>query len=94
MPKRITAKIDTYEKDGEVRGKYVDIGVVLSGQYGEYILLNPTVDLAGVMLRQRLLDPKKAGSSVMCNIFDNDAQQNAAPSPDADLAVDDEDIPF
>jgi hypothetical protein len=80
MPKRITAKIDEYVKDGQTKGKYVDVGVIMSNQNGEYILLNPTIDLAGILMRQRILaqqTQKKAGNAVMCSIFDNDQQQGA-----------------
>lgn len=80
--KRITAKIDEYQKDGQTKGRYVDIGVVLSNDNGEYILLNPTVDLSGVLMRQRILaqkSGKKAMDSVACSIFDNNKNQQQAP---------------
>lgn len=73
MSKRICAKVGTYTKEGQEKGRYVDIGVVLSNQNGEYILLDPTVNLAGVMMKQRLMSGK--GDSVMCSIFDNSQQQ-------------------
>ena len=79
MTKRITAKIEEYEKNGEIKGKYVDIGVILNGQHGEFVMLNPTVDLSGVLMKQRLLAQKnngKPGDNVMCSIFDNDQQQS------------------
>ena len=98
MPRRITAKIDTYEKDGETKGQYIGIGVIMDGQYGEYVLLNPTIDLAGVLMRQRILDPSKASKSVLCNIFDDDNRQQApAKQPEAAAAaggVDEASIPF
>ncbi len=80
MSKRITAKIGEYLKDGKTHGKYVDIGVLLSNANGEYILLNPTIDLAGVLMRQRILGQKtnkQVGDSVMCSIFDNEQQQGS-----------------
>ncbi len=83
MTKRITAKIDEYQKDGQTKGKYADIGVILSNDNGEYIMLNPTVDLSGVLMKQRSLshkNGKKLGDNVMCSIFDND-QQSAPKSP-------------
>ena len=73
--KRIAAKTDEYEKDGQTKGKYVDLGVILSNDNGEYILLNPSVNLAGILMQQRILaqkTKKKAGGSVICSIFDND----------------------
>jgi len=77
MSKRICAKIDEYQKDGETKGKYVDIGVILSNENGEYVILNPTIDLAGVLIRQRLMNPQKAGKGVMCSIFTDEPRQQA-----------------
>ena len=101
MSKRIMAKVDSYQKDGETKGKYVEIGVILSNENGEYALINPGVNLAGVMMQQRINLNQTKGSSVMCSIFDNDNQQSnnnqqqapaqqAAPTNDA-LEID---IPF
>lgn len=97
--KRITAKIDEYEKDGETKGKYIDIGVVGTSQHGEYIILNPEVNLAGVALRQRMLAANKGekpkGTGVMCSVWDNEPRQQApddyGPPPQEDF---DDDIPF
>ncbi len=95
--KRITAKIDTYEKDGETKGKYVDIGVILSNDNGEYILLNPTIDLSGVLMRQRVLaaaEQKKGGNSVMCSVWDNDNQKQQQPAQQQGGGHIDDEIPF
>ena len=93
--KKITAKIESYtDKEGNQKGKYVDIGVILSNDNGEYILLNPTVDLSGVLIKQRLMNPQKAGGSVMCNIFTDEPRQqsgNSAPNAGFDDSLD---IPF
>lgn len=91
MAKRITAKVGEYEKDGQKKGKYVDVGVILSSENGEFILLNPTIDLSGVLMKQRLMNPNKAGDSVMCSIFDN-SQQRSQPAPASDDPNDS--IPF
>lgn len=83
MSKSISAKIDTYTKDGQQKGKYVEIGVILNNQNGDYIMLNPTVDLAGVVLKQQALavkEGKKVGSNIMCSIFDND-RSNSSTAP-------------
>ena len=79
MTKRLTAKVGEYQKDGQTKGRYVDLGVILSNSNGEYVLLDPTVNLAGVMLQQRILAQatgKKAGDRVMCSVFNNDRQQD------------------
>jgi hypothetical protein len=104
MAKRISAKIEEYQKDGQTKGKYVDIGVIMQNANGEYMMLNPSVDVAGVLLMQNVLavnSGKEARGSVMCSIFDNDnqssapaqrqPQQQAAPAPSDDGF---DDIPF
>ncbi len=99
MAKRLVAKIDTYEKDGQTKGKYVEIGVILANDNGEYALLNPDVNLAGVLMKQRVNCPsaKGKGDMVMCGIFDNSQQnmpqQQAATAPVQDTGFSD-DIPF
>lgn len=104
--KNIVAKTGEYQnQQGETKAEWTKIGVILSGQNGEYILLDPGVNLAGVLTKQNLLahEQRKAGNekartgkAVMCSIFDQDSQQSqgggssAAPPP-ADI---DDDIPF
>lgn len=101
--KRIAAKIEEYQKDGETKGKYVDIGVIMENSNGEYIMLNPTIDLSGVLIKQRLLNPSKAGGSVICSVFDNSRGDSAggttgnrSAQPPADDSPEDFDseIPF
>jgi hypothetical protein len=78
MTKRLVAKIDTYQKDGQEKGKYIEIGVILSNDNGEYALINPEVNLAGVLLKQRVNLPNKGkgkGDMIICSIFDNDRNQ-------------------
>lgn len=78
MAKRLTAKIGEYQKDGQTKGRYVDIGVILSNDNGEYMLLDPNVSLSGVLMSQRILAQstgKKVGDRVMVSIFENDRQE-------------------
>lgn len=94
------AKIDKYEdKEGKEKGKYQEIGVILSNENGEYALINPEVNLAGVLMKQRVNLPSKGkGDMVMCSIFDNDNQQSQSPAPHPNntggVPVPDGDIPF
>jgi len=77
MSKRITAKVEEYQKDGETKGKYVELGVILDNQNGEFILLDPTINLAGVLAKQNAMEFSKGGKmrdNVMCSIFDNNNQ--------------------
>lgn len=83
MVKKISAKIGEYEKDGQKKGRYVQLGVILSNQKGEYLLLDPTVNLAGVLMQQRILSQQtggKSGDKVLCSIFDEDSRQQSQGS--------------
>ncbi len=98
MTKRLTAKVGEYQKDGHTKGRYVDIGVILSNSNGEYMLLDPTVNLAGVLMQQRILAQstgKKVGDRVVVSIFDNSRDQGSGytvpPGGAGDL---DDSIPF
>lgn len=99
MSRSIKAKTGTYQKDGETKNRYTDIGVILSNQNGDYILLNPGVSLAGILAQQNATN-NEPRTNVMCSVFDNDnrqqapqrqapQQQNSAPS-DFDVGT----IPF
>lgn len=75
MVKRLTAKIGEYEKDGQTKGRYVEVGVILSNDKGEYILMDPTVNLAGVLTLQNMMNHKagrKTGDRVMVGVFSED----------------------
>lgn len=101
--KKIVAKVGQYTNaQGETKNNWVDVGVIMENQNGEYIMLNPTVDLSGVLMKQRILAQKtngKSGDSVMCSIFDESnrqeqpaQQRQANPAPPVDDFEDS--IPF
>jgi single-stranded DNA-binding protein len=85
MSKDIVAKTGEYtNREGETKSEWTKIGVVLSNQNGEYILLDPSINLSGVLQKQNMLavEQRKAGNekartgkAVMCSIFDRDQQQ-------------------
>lgn len=102
--KKIVAKVGQYtNSQGEQKNQWLDIGVILENANGEYVMLNPTVDLSGVLMKQRLLAQKsggKSGDNVLCSIFADDKQQGGqrqapaqqqAPQGAANF---DDDIPF
>jgi len=96
MTKKIVAKIGSYEKNGETKNRYQEIGVILENSNGEYVLLDPTVDLAGVMMLQRIASGK--GEKVICSIFTDEPRgqsgsQSGHDAPRASGNLDDE-IPF
>lgn len=75
MVKRLTAKIGEYQKEGQTKGRYADLGVMLSNDNGEYILLDPTVNLAGVLTLQNMMNHKagrKISDRIMVGIFSDE----------------------
>lgn len=76
--KRLTAKVGEYQKDGQTKGRYVDLGVIMANDNGEYIMLDPSVSLAGVLAKQNSMarsKGKQERDSVMVGIFDQDSNQ-------------------
>lgn len=76
------AKTGEYQKDGANKGEYVKLGVMLNSANGEYMLLDPSVNLAGVLIKQNVLAAKTGGQQrdmVMISIFEDDNQQQQAP---------------
>jgi len=78
MVKRLMVKTGEYQKDGQTKGRYTEVGVIMSNDKGEYALLDPAVNLAGVLMQQKILADANGGRSgdrVMVSIFDNDNQR-------------------
>lgn len=76
--KRLAAKVDEYQKEGQTKGKYIELGVLnTANDGGEYILLDPTVNLAGVLVKQNAMNAqhgKPAKTSIMVSVFDGQQQ--------------------
>ena len=68
----VAVKIGSYEKDGETKGKYLNIGVVLEGDNGLYMLLDRTFNPAGV------LNPQ-GRETVLLSFFDPKSKGNDTP---------------
>ncbi len=99
MAKRLMMKVGTYkDREGKDKNEWMRLGVLLENNNGEYALVDPAVNLAGVMMKQRMLDPSKKGDMVMVGVFDDDnARQapNNTSKPQAAGPTDfDSDIPF
>lgn len=45
----LCVKVGTYEKDSEIKNRYLNIGAVLKSEHGPYILLHKTFNPAGVV---------------------------------------------
>lgn len=80
MAKRLVVKTGEYtNQQGETKGEYTKIGVILDNQNGEFVLMDPTINLAGVLLKQNALAQKQGKQTseyVMVSIFSDD---NAVP---------------
>jgi len=65
----LKAKVGSYQKDGQTKNKYADVGVLMSGNDGGfYVLMNTTFNPAGV--------PNPEGKeSIMVSVFMDDQQQ-------------------
>lgn len=106
MAKRLMARVGEYEKDGETKGEWVELGVILDHNGKEYALIDPAVNAAGVLSKQNMYQAEKrrngdekarTGSMVMCSIFGDEQQQSAsqgASQPPAGGEDFDDDIPF
>ena len=80
MAKSLTIKIGTYtNNEGQEKGNYVRLGTLMQGQDGgEYLIIDPTVSLAGCLARQNMMNHKArkpTRDSLMVSIFDNNQQQ-------------------
>mgnify|MGYP003629576426 CR=1 FL=1 len=81
MSKRLSAKVGEYQdkQSNEMKGEYVQIGVMLSNNNGDFLLLDPTVSLSGVLAKQNALEFKKGGvmrDNVMCGIYEDQPSNN------------------
>ncbi len=98
MTKRIAAKVGTYQKDGKEKGEYVKLGVILQNDNGEFMLLDPSINMAGILLKQQINGIAKNGSdSVIASIFTDEpnAPQKAASMSQANQGKDfDDDLPY
>lgn len=81
MAKRLVVKTGEYtNQQGETKGEYTKIGVILNNQNGDFILMDPTINLAGVLLKQNALAAKQGkqqSDSVMVSVFEDQPQQTA-----------------
>ena len=85
--KDIVAVTGKYMKGNEEKAEFTKIGAIgFSEQSGkEYVLLDPSVSLSGVLAKQNALalergEPQRA--SVMCSVFDKSQNQQQAPQQD------------
>jgi CMP-N-acetylneuraminic acid synthetase len=72
--KKLTAKTGEYiNQQQETKGRYVNIGKIMSNDNGEFVLLDPTVSLAGILSAQNALAMSKGQQvrdMIMVSIFE------------------------
>ena len=81
MSKKLIAKVGTYQKNGETKNEYDELGVMLENDNGPYILLDPSINLAGVLIKQNIqafAEGKQARSNVMVSVFDSEQQSQSS----------------
>jgi hypothetical protein len=83
MAKKLVVKTGEYTNNqGETKGRYVNIGVVMANANGSYVLLDPTVSLSGLLACQNATAAAKGEQMrdrVMVSVFDDDNQQQRQP---------------
>lgn len=83
MGRKIVAKTGEYtNSNGETKSRWTSIGVIMSNNDGDYVLLDPTVSLAGVQSAQNALavsQGKTVRDRIMCSVFDDDNNQQQQP---------------
>lgn len=97
MVKRLSAKIGEYQKDGQTKGEYANIGVILSNDNGEYILLDPTVNLGAVLTLQNMMNHKagrKTSNRVMVGVYSDDDRSQGGGGQGGGSNPPDDEIPF
>ena len=82
----VTIKTGEYtDNSGQTKGRYTKIGVVMSGSDGgQFMLLEPQVDIAGCLMLQNNLAAAKGQpprDSVMCSMFAPNEQGQAPQQP-------------
>lgn len=78
MAKRLVIRTGSYTKDGQEKGEYTRLGVMMDGDNGPYLLLDPCVNLAGCLTKQNFMNKKNGKQirdSLMVSVFEDDSQQ-------------------
>jgi hypothetical protein len=84
----VAVKTGSYtDKSGATKGRYENIGVMMEGDNGPYLMLKRTFNPAGV--------PGNADrDNIICSLFKPSDDQGARPAARAPLNVADDEIPF
>ena len=76
--KKLVAKVGEYTRNGETKGRYVNLGVLMDGNDGQYILMDPFVSTAAAFSAQQAYNAsqgKAPGDRLMVSLFEEQGQQ-------------------
>lgn len=77
--KKLTVKIGEYTNaQNEVKGRYANIGVIMSNENGEFALIDPTVCLGGIFALQQAYNAtqgKAPSDRIMAGVYEENSQQ-------------------
>jgi hypothetical protein len=81
--KKLSVRVGEYQgQDGNMKGRYVNVGVLMTKQDGkEYILLDPSISLAGLMTLQNAEAMKKGEplrDRIMTGLFEEEQNNQGA----------------
>lgn len=65
----LAVKVGEYQKDGQTKNRYINVGSVMSGENGQFILMDRTFNPAGVP------NPDNK-DSVLISVFDVNQNNN------------------
>lgn len=86
------------DSTGQEKKRWTNLGAMMENENGPYLLLDPTVSLPGLLMKQRLLNQKEGktpGESILASVFYEEGRgpQKQAPAKQESQFSDD-DIPF
>jgi len=77
--KKLTVKTGEYVNgQGETKGRYANIGVIMSNENGEFALIDPTVCLGGIFALQQAYNAtqgKAPSDRIMAGVYEENNQQ-------------------
>ena len=77
MAKKLSAAVGSYQKDAQDKVRWQNIGVIMESNGKEYVLLDPTVCLGGILALQNAEAMKKGEQlrdRIMVGVFEEDQQ--------------------
>lgn len=69
-------KTGTYtNKEGEQKNNWVKLGVLKKSENGHYILVDPSINLAGCLIKQNMISDQPRANLMVSVFSDNNSQQ-------------------